>query len=89
MKLLLKISTASALLTVLAFARISYVHVHSLHTKDAILGEALDPLNMLAVLGLYGFGAITAFLLCAWFLAAPLYFLRRRRSHVHLPKSPT
>ena len=34
-------------------------------TKDDIIGEALDPLNMLAVLCLYGFGILTVILLLA------------------------
>jgi len=62
-KALLGITGASALLTLLAIARLLYVSSQSLHTKDAILGEALDPLNMVAVLGLYGFGALTILLL--------------------------
>ena len=67
---LLKITGGSALLTLLAVARLVYVHAKSLHSKDAVLGAALDPLNMGAVLGLYGFGVITALLICVCFAVA-------------------
>lgn len=49
----------------LALARIEYVRYYSNHTKDAVIGNALDPLNVIAVLCLYGFGILTVILLLA------------------------
>lgn len=64
MKTLLKITSVSAILTTLAIVRMPYIHSKSLHTKDAHFGEALSPLNMVAMLGSLGFGALTILLLC-------------------------
>jgi len=76
MKTLLQITGASALLTIIAIARLLYVHSNSLHTKDEILGDALHPLNMLAILGLYGFGGLTIVLLCVCLIGGIISFYR-------------
>ena len=64
----------------LAAARLLYANSRSPGTKDAILGEALDPLNMMAVLGLYGFGAMTILLLFVCFAGGMARFFGRAQA---------
>ena len=73
----------------LCAGRLAYVHLHSVNSKDAILGEALDPLNLTAVLGLYGFGAVTGLLLLTCAVAGLVHLGSRLRRSRHDPRIST
>jgi len=52
----------------LACSRFFYVHFFHVHNKEAMVGEALDPINQIAMLAFFLFGAATViFLLLAAF----------------------
>ena len=84
-KPLLKTAAASALIVLIAFARIEYVRHYNVHSKEAALGEALDPINGLAMLSFFGFGFLTVVLLCACIVVAIIHFTSRRRLAAQAP----
>ena len=48
MKALVKTTSLTAFLALIAYSRIAYVQHFKVHSKEAALGEALDPINGLA-----------------------------------------
>ncbi|MFM7180729.1 MAG: hypothetical protein ACKO2G_04605 [Verrucomicrobiales bacterium] len=86
---LIKLICVSLTLFGLCLARLAYVHSHSTHTKEAVVGEALDPLNIVAVFGLYGFGAATCLLLLTLIFAGSTYLFQRPRRSRHEPPGST
>lgn len=79
MKALLKTTSLTALLALIAYSRIAYVQHFKVHSKEAALGEALDPINGLAMLTFFGFGILTVILLCACLIFAVIHFRDRHR----------
>jgi hypothetical protein len=64
----LKCAFGCALVALLAGSRFLYVHFFHVHNKEALIGEALDPINQIAMLAFFLFGAATViFLLLAAF----------------------
>ena len=51
MKVALNLAFGSILVAVIAYARIADVRLSHVHSKDAVLGEALDPINIAEVYG--------------------------------------
>ena len=83
MKTLVKATALSGLVTVLALSRLIYVRSQGPRTKDAIVGDALEPINMLSALALYGFGFLTAALLVACLVGYIIYLFGHRPSQTH------
>ncbi len=74
MKVALNLAFGSILVAGIAYARIAYVRHFHVHSKDAVLGEALDPMNIAATIGLFAFGALAVIFL----LSAMIIYLTRR-----------
>src|SRR4051812_19402337 len=83
MKTLLKIDAACFALGLPAFLRVLYVRTYYVHTPEQALGEALNPINLLAVFGQFIFGGL--FLLFA--LATILLYLFDRRYRIRATQS--
>jgi hypothetical protein len=84
-KALVKTTSLTALLALIAYSRIAYVQHFKVHSKEAALGEALDPINGLAMLSFFGFSVLTVILLCSCIIFAAIHFRRRHRLTTHTP----
>lgn len=65
MRTLLKVGLGLAVIAIVAYARLAYVRHYYIHSKDAVIGEALDPVNVIAVIGMYAFGGFAGLFLIA------------------------
>lgn len=84
MKALIKATALSGLVTILVLSHLVSMRSQT-HTMDAIAGAALEPLNILSVLALYGFGFLTAVLLLACLGFYIIHLINRRRLKTHTP----
>jgi hypothetical protein len=77
MKTLLELDAACFVLGLASFLRVLYVRTFYVHSPEQALGEALNPINILAVLGQFIFGVL--FLIFA-LTTIVFYFYERRIS---------
>jgi hypothetical protein len=82
-KALVKTTSLTAFLALIAYSRIAYVQHFKVHSKEGALGEALDPINGLALLSFFGFGTLTVILLCACLICAVIHFWHRHQLATH------
>jgi hypothetical protein len=70
MTMLLKLAFAAAMIAVLAYGRIAYVRHILVINKESVVGEALDPINLVSVFAMYVCAALAIlFLASAAFVA--------------------